>query len=144
MLYYALKVIISALVIVAIAEISKRSSGFAALLAALPLTSLLAFIWMRFEGVAVDRIAELSQQIFWLVLPSLALFLLLPWLIKLGINFWISLVLSMAVTVLCYLTLPLCCASSVCSCKYSARIGRNTHNGQEFLQSNQRVLRRLI
>lgn len=105
MLYYALKVAISALLIVAIAEISKRSSGFAALLAALPLTSLLAFIWMRFEGVAVDRIAELSQQIFWLVLPSLALFLLLPWLIKLGINFWISLVLSMAVTVLCYLTL---------------------------------------
>ncbi len=105
MLYYALKVIISALLIVAIAEIAKRSSGFAALLAALPLTSLLAFVWMKFEGVAVARIADLSSQIFWLVLPSLLLFLLLPWLIKLGMNFWLSLCISIVATVLCYLTL---------------------------------------
>jgi len=52
MLYYALKVGISAFVIVAITEIAKRSSGFAALLAAIPLTSLLAFIWLHVEGAA--------------------------------------------------------------------------------------------
>ncbi len=105
MLYYALKVGISAFVIVAITEIAKRSTGFAALLAAIPLTSLLAFMWMRFEGVDSVRIAELSSQIFWLVLPSLVLFLLLPLLIRQGLDFWLSLAISIAATSGCYLAL---------------------------------------
>jgi hypothetical protein len=105
MLYYALKVGISAIVIVAITEIAKRSSGFAALLAALPLTSLLAFMWMHFEGVEPARIAELSGQIFWLVLPSLVLLLLLPLLIRQGLGFWFSLAISVLATVACYLVL---------------------------------------
>jgi len=105
MLYYALKVGISAVVIVAITEIAKRSSGFAALLAAIPLTSLLAFIWLHVEGAEPARIAELSSQIFWLVLPSLVLFLLLPLLIRQGLGFWLSLAISVATTVVCYLAM---------------------------------------
>jgi len=105
MFYYALKVGISACVIVAIVEISKRSSGFAALLAALPLTSLLAFIWMHVEGAEPARIAGLSGQIFWLVLPSLILFLALPLLLKQGVGFWLSLAISVAATVLCYFSM---------------------------------------
>ncbi len=105
MLYYVLKVVISAVVIVAITEIAKRSSGFAALLASLPLTSLLAFIWMRIDGVEPVRIAELSGQIFWLVLPSLVLFLLLPLLIRQGLGFWLSLATSIAATSACYLAM---------------------------------------
>jgi hypothetical protein len=108
MFYYALKIGISALVIVAITEIAKRSSGFAALLAALPLTSLLAFMWLHIEGTEPLRIAELSSQIFWLVLPSLVLFLLLPLLLRQGFGFWLSLVLSISITAACYFAmLPL-------------------------------------
>jgi hypothetical protein len=103
MLYYAIKVAISAIVIVAITEIAKRNSGLAALIAALPLTSLLAFMWLHFEGSDSTAIAALSSQIFWLVLPSLLLFLLLPFLLKYGMNFWLSLVISMVVTAACYL-----------------------------------------
>jgi hypothetical protein len=105
MLYYALKVIISALLIVAISEIAKRSTGFAALVASLPLTSLLAFVWLHMEASPPERIAELSSQIFWLVLPSLLLFLLLPLLLKHGFSFWVSLGLSVAATAGCYLAL---------------------------------------
>ncbi len=105
MLYYALKIILSALVIVAVSEIAKRSSGFAALVASLPLTSLLAFVWLRLEGQPSEKIAELSSQIFWLVLPSLVLFLLLPFLLKLGWGFWLSLAASVAATAGCYLAL---------------------------------------
>lgn len=105
MLYYALKVIVSALVIVAISEIAKRSTGFAALLASLPLTSLLAFIWLHMEASKPERIAELSSQIFWLVLPSLLLFLLLPFMLRHGINFWASLGLSTAATATLYLAM---------------------------------------
>ena len=105
MLYYLLKVVISAVVIVAITEIAKRSSGLAALLASLPLTSLLAFMWMRIEGTDAARIGELSGQIFWLVLPSLVLFLLLPLLIRQGLGFWLSLATSIAATAACYLAM---------------------------------------
>jgi hypothetical protein len=105
MLYYVLKVVFSALVIVAITEISKRSTGFAALVASLPLISLLAFVWLHIEGAAPAQIAALSSQIFWLVLPSLLLFLLLPLLLKQGIGFWLSLSLSVAATVACYFVL---------------------------------------
>ncbi|HET7833007.1 MAG TPA: DUF3147 family protein [Gallionella sp.] len=105
MLYIALKVVISAILIVAVAEIAKRSSGVAALLAALPMTSLLAFVWLRLDGMEPERIAVLSGQIFWLVLPSLVLFILLPVLIRAGVEFWLSLTLSVAATSLCYLAM---------------------------------------
>ena len=105
MFYYVLKFVVSALVIVLISEIAKRHSGLAALIAALPLTSLLAMIWMRIDGVEPTQIAELSGQIFWLVLPSLLFFLLLPLLIKQGIGFWLSLGLSATTTITGYLVL---------------------------------------
>lgn len=105
MLHYAIKVAVSALVIVAITEIAKRSTGFAALVASLPLTSLLAFVWLHMEASPPERIAELSSQIFWLVLPSLLLFLLLPLLLRHGLGFWLSLGLSAAATAGGYLAL---------------------------------------
>ena len=102
MLYYALKVIVSVVVIVAISEIAKRSTAFAALVAALPLTSLLAFIWLHLEAAPSERIATLSGQIFWLVLPSLVLFIVFPLLLNRGVGFWSSLGASVVATVACY------------------------------------------
>jgi hypothetical protein len=102
MWYYFSKIVISALIIVLVSEIAKRNSAFAALIASLPLTSLLAIIWLRFEGAQVPQIAELSQQIFWLVLPSLVLFLLFPVFLRLDMAFWLSLGLASVATILCY------------------------------------------
>lgn len=102
MIYYALKIALSALLIIAISEIAKRSTGFAALIASLPLTSLLAFIWLHVEDTPGEKIAELSSQVFWLVLPSLVLFLLLPILLRQGLNFWLSMSISIAATAGCY------------------------------------------
>lgn len=108
MLYYLVKLVVSAALIVAVSEIAKRNSGIAALLAALPLTSLLAFIWMSREGAGAKEIADLSLQIFWLVLPSLPLFLALAWLLRHGWTFWPSLGISAATASGCYLLmLPL-------------------------------------
>ena len=104
MLYYILKVFVSAIVIVAITEIAKRNTGMAALLASLPLTSLLAFIWLHIDGFTVLQIADLSKQIFWLVLPSLLFFVLIPIFIKHGLGFWLSLSLSAVATIGCYFT----------------------------------------
>lgn len=107
MLYYSIKVVVSALLIVTISEIAKRSTGFAALLAALPITSVMAFIWLHVEGTRPEAIAVLSGQILWLVIPSLILFILLPLLLRYGLGFWISLGISMAATAGGYLALLL-------------------------------------
>ncbi len=105
MTYYIIKIAISAVLIVAISEIARRHSGFAALVASLPLTSLLAFIWLHAESTPSEQIASLSIQVFWLVIPSLALFLLLAVLLRHGWQFWPSLAVSCAGTVALYFAL---------------------------------------
>ena len=102
MLYYAAKVVLSALVIVAVSEIAKRHSTLAALLASLPLTSLLAFVWFYLEGASGAQVASLSRNVFWLVLPSLVLFLVLPFLLERGLGFWMALGGSVVATVASY------------------------------------------
>jgi hypothetical protein len=105
MLYYALKTLVSALIIVAITEIAKRSTVIGALIASLPLTSLLAFMWLYAETHDTARVSSLSLEVFWLVIPSLALFLALPLFIRFGWGFWISLVAAIALTAACYAAL---------------------------------------
>jgi hypothetical protein len=100
---YALKIALSALIIVAVAEIAKRSTFWAAALASLPLTSVLAFVWLYLDTGDVQKIATLSGSIFWLVLPSLLLLVLLPMLLRNGWGFWLSLGVSSAATALAYL-----------------------------------------
>ncbi len=102
MLYYTIKIMLSALIIVAVSEIAKRSSLLGAMLASLPLTSLLAFVWLYLDTGDVQKISSLSADIFWLVLPSLSLFLVLPLLIKIGWGFWPSLLVAVLVTIACY------------------------------------------
>jgi F0F1-type ATP synthase assembly protein I len=94
MLYLIVKTLISAVTIVAVSELSRRSSIAGALLASLPLTSLLAFAWLYRDTHDVERIAALSTGIFWLVLPSLVLFLALPALLRRGCTFVPALGLS--------------------------------------------------
>jgi hypothetical protein len=100
---YALKIALSALILVAVAEIAKRSTFWAAALASLPLTSLLAFVWLYLDTGDVQKVAALAGGIFWLVLPSLLLLVLLPVLLRNGWGFWLSLALSSAATALAYL-----------------------------------------
>jgi len=102
MLYYTIKIMLSALIIVAVSEIAKRSSLLGALLASLPLTSLLAFVWLYLDTADTHKVANLSSDIFWLVLPSLPLFLVLPWLLKMGWGFWLSLGVAVIVAAACY------------------------------------------
>lgn len=101
-MYYILKVIISAILIVLISELSKSNSLFGAILASLPLVSILAFIWIFIDTGKVEDISKLSISIFWLVIPSFVLFISLPIFLKYQINFYISLCFSIILTVIAY------------------------------------------
>lgn len=105
MSYFALKAILSGLLIAAISEIARRSPGFAALVASLPLVSILGMIWLWRDTRDVERLASHAEATFWYVLPSLPMFLLVPWLIRSGTGFWLSLGIGCVVTVALYLLL---------------------------------------
>jgi hypothetical protein len=102
MLYYATKVVLSALIIVVVSEVAKHSAGLGALIKSLPLISILAMIWLYVDTHDAGKISELSVATFWLVLPTLPMFLVLPALLKNGVGFYPSLALSVAVMALCY------------------------------------------
>jgi hypothetical protein len=100
--YYIVKLIITAFLIVVISELSKRSSFIGALLASAPVVSVLAMVWLYVDTRDPSKVTALSNSIFWLVLPSLALFITLPLLLKGGVNFYLSLCIGIGITVLCY------------------------------------------
>lgn len=102
MWYYITKVIVSAVLIVAISEIAKRSSVLGAVLASIPLVSVIAMIWLYHETGDTAKISALANGIFWLVIPSLVLFLALPLLLKTGLNFYLSLGISITLTAISY------------------------------------------
>jgi len=98
MLYLLVKAAISGLLIALISEIARRSPGWGGLLASLPLTSLIAMIWLWRDTGDEQRIVDLSLGAFWFVLPSLPLFLIIPWLLRAGWAFRPSVLAACAVT----------------------------------------------
>jgi len=102
MLYTVIKILITSGLVVAISEVAKRSSMMAGILASIPLISVLGFIWLYLDTKEVEKISNLSTSIFWLVIPSLALFVTLPILLKKGIGFYPGLGIATSVTVVCY------------------------------------------
>jgi hypothetical protein len=99
---YLVKTLIAALVIVAVGEISKRSSALAAFLLALPIVSITAFVWIYFESKDKLKIADISYETFWYVIPTLPMFLLLSWMLKNDYNFFLSLVICCALTAILF------------------------------------------
>jgi hypothetical protein len=100
--YLLFKFGLSAAVLVAVSEIAKRSSALAALVASLPLTSLLAFVWLYIDTKDTQKVATLSSDIFWMVIPSLALFPMLALLLRSGISFWWAMAGAISTALLAY------------------------------------------
>lgn len=96
-MYFILKVLISALVIAGASELARRDVPLAAILASLPLTSILAILWLYHETRNGGLAGDLASQIFWAILPSLLFFIVFPLLLKLGLRFSFSLALAIAV-----------------------------------------------
>jgi hypothetical protein len=107
MLYLILKAAISGLIVAAVSEIAKRWPGFGALVASLPLVSILGMLWLWHDKPDTENMANHVQATFWYVLPSLPMFLLVPVLLRRGIGFYPSLVSGCVLTVALYLAMTL-------------------------------------
>jgi hypothetical protein len=102
MLYLVIKAALSGAIVAAVSEIARRYPGWGGLLASLPLTSLLAMIWLYRDSGDSERVAELSVGTIWFIVPSVPLFIALPVLIRSGLGFWASLVICIAGTLMLY------------------------------------------
>ena len=102
MWYFIAKVALTGLLAAAIAEIARRYPGWGGLVASLPLTSLMAMIWLWRDTGDAAQVGALSASIFWFILPSLPLFLLIPALIKAGVGFWPTMAAGVALTLALY------------------------------------------
>jgi hypothetical protein len=105
MAWYLTKLIITAVLIVLISEISKRSSLVGAILASVPLVSVLGIIWLYVDTRDVGKITSLSTSIFWLVLPSRSLFVGLPVLLTRQVPFYLSMSIGLVIMIGCYFTM---------------------------------------
>ncbi len=99
-MYFTVKILISAIIIATVTKLSEKSPIGGALLKSLPLTSLLVFLFMKYEGRTNKEISAMSWDILFLVIPSLVLFIVLPILLDKGWSFALS--LSVSTVVMCF------------------------------------------
>lgn len=102
MAHYVVKLMVSAALIVAVSELSQRSTFLGGLLASLPLVSFLGMFWLYADTKDAGRVAALSWSIFWLVLPSLVFFIALPKLLKMKWNFYVAFGAATVIMLACY------------------------------------------
>jgi hypothetical protein len=105
MFYLVIKAALSGAIIMAVSEIARRNPAIGGLVASLPLISILAILWLWRDTSDAQRIADHAESTFWFVLPSLPMFLVLPAMLRHGMNFWAALALCCILTMLLYLAM---------------------------------------
>jgi len=101
MAYLLAKYLLTAAVIVAVSELARRSDRLGALVAALPLVTVMTLIWLYVEQQPVDKIANHAWYTFWYVIPTLPMFLVFPFLLP-RLGFWLSLSICILITFACF------------------------------------------
>mgnify|MGYP000100161555 FL=1 len=87
MLQTIIKLFISSVIIVIVSEIAKKNTFLGGLIVSIPLISILSMVWLYMDTKNIENVISLSNSILWMVIPSLALFIAFPILLKAGVNF---------------------------------------------------------
>ncbi|BAT20073.1 MULTISPECIES: DUF3147 family protein [Asaia] len=94
---------LSGVLIACASIVARRFPGFGALIASLPLVSVLGMIWLWRDRPDAANMADHAEATFWYVLPSLPMFLLIPALLRHGVGFWPALGAGCLLTIVLYL-----------------------------------------
>jgi len=97
------KYLITAFIIVVVSEIAKRSDKMGALISSFPLVTILVMIWLYIENQSTEKIANHAFYTFWYVIPTLPMFLIIPYLLSKGYTFSVSLIISIVITFFCFI-----------------------------------------
>lgn len=96
-----MKYLSTAAVVVLVSELAKRSDRLGALVASLPLVTLLVLFWLYVEEQPSSKIANHAYYTFWYVVPTLPMFLLFPWALPRW-GFAGAMLAALALTLLCF------------------------------------------
>ena len=99
---FAIRAILSGVIIALIAYVGRKAPAAGALIASLPLISILGMIWLWRDTGDTKLLADHAEATFYFVIPSLPMFLLIPWMLRGGSGFWTSLGGGIALTVILY------------------------------------------
>lgn len=99
--YLIIKYLVTAGIVVLVSELARRSDRLGALIAALPLVTLLTLFWLYAERQPAEKLANHAYYTFWYVIPTLPMFLLFPLLLP-RMGFWLSLAICILLTVLLF------------------------------------------
>ena len=100
-MYIVLKALVSGVIIALASELARRSSLLGAILISLPLTSILALVWLYRDTRDTDEVADLSWSILWVIVPSVVFFIVLPLALR-SVAFWPALLLACGATAISY------------------------------------------
>ena len=101
MLFF-IKIVVGGFLIALVSEVSKRNEIFATMIVSMPIITIITFLFIYFEQKDIKKIANMSHDMVYLMIPSFAFFLLMPIFINKLESFWISLALSAALTAIFY------------------------------------------
>lgn len=95
------KYAVTAAIVVLVSELAKRSDRLGGFIAALPLVTVLALIWLHLEQQPQQKLANHAWYTFWYVMPTLPMFLAFPALLP-RLGFWPALLACVVITVACF------------------------------------------
>ena len=96
------KGLFSGAVIVTASEIAKRTTVFGAMVISLPLASIMSMTWLYNDTKDTAQVADFAESILWLLIPSMSLFLVLPFLLRRGWEFGPAMGVGIVLTILAY------------------------------------------
>ncbi len=97
------KGILSGTIVVAASEIAKKTTVFGALLVSLPIVSILSMTWLYSDTKDTAKVADFAEGILWLVIPSMLLFIIMPYLLRRDWSFEAAMGIGIAATIIAYL-----------------------------------------
>jgi hypothetical protein len=95
------KYLVTAGIVVLISEIAKRNDKFGALIAGLPIVTLLVMTWLHLEKQPMEKIGNHAYYTFFYVIPTLPMFLIFPFLLT-RVGFWYTMLLSIVITIISF------------------------------------------
>ena len=98
-MFIIFKIIITAILIVAITEIAKLNDRIGGLIAALPITTFIILFWLHYENNSVEKISNHVSYTLLYVIPTLPMFLVFPILMN-RFGFYWSIFLSVFITII--------------------------------------------
>ena len=102
MLLFLIKAAVSGLLVALISTIARRYPGWGGLVASLPLVSVMAMVWLYGESREPEKVAALAMSTFWFFLPSMPMFLIIPYMIRSGWSFGTTMVAAIVITMALY------------------------------------------